>query len=76
MSDKDDPLNQSSYAPRALWLNRENNIEARDNWWQAYNELEPTSAGNRDDRHIWNVAWAASIAAFSYLQEGRTGPRP
>ncbi len=73
MSDKSDPLGQR-YARRTLWLDRVNMVEARDNFWFAYNQVQPMAVGNLDDRHTWDVAWAAAIAAFDYMQNGRVEP--
>ena len=70
---KDDPL-QQHYAKRTLWLDKVNMAEARNNFWHAYNQVNPTAIGNLDDRHTWDVAWAAAIAAFDYMQNGRVEP--
>jgi hypothetical protein len=76
MSFKDDPL-QEHHSPggRTLWLNRENNTEAREAYWRAYHRMYPTGVGNLDDKHTWDVSWAAAIAAFTYMMEGRTEPK-
>ena len=75
---KDDPLEsgRTAWAGRTVWLDRENMQLARDNFWRAYNELYPTAVGNLDDHHTWDVAWAAAIAAYAYLMEGRLEPGP
>lgn len=80
MSFKDDPLHQTPRpgyrdASRTLWLEREGMLEARENYWRAYNELYPTAVGTLDDKHHWDLAWAATVAAFGYLMEGRISPR-
>jgi hypothetical protein len=77
MSGKDDPLGQSRPAPRALWLGKENMVEARDNFWKAFLDTRPDLVGHSDDttaHAVWDIAWAAAIAAFSYVMEGRTEP--
>lgn len=71
---KDDPLQQSRYPQTTLLLTSETMVQARENFWRAYNELNPTAIGNLDDHHTWDVAWAASIAAFSFMMEGRIEP--
>jgi hypothetical protein len=76
---KDDPLQQTRPAPRALFLNRENMRDARENWWRAFCEAEGTTyesdnATARSRKDIWDVAWAAAIAAHSYIWEGRVEP--
>jgi hypothetical protein len=73
MSFKEDPLRQSR--PVTLWLDREGMATARENFWQAYNRMNPTTAGTLDDRHTWNVAFAAAVAAFDFLMSGRLEPK-
>ena len=73
MSPKDDPLTQ--HAPRTLWLGRDNQEQARENWWQAFQEYRGRQMLlDEADHAAWDIAWAASIAAFSYVMEGRLGP--
>jgi hypothetical protein len=75
VSGKEDPLNQQQPAPRALYLGGENNEVARDNWWQAFQEYRGRQALHDEaDRRTWDIAWAAAIAAHSYVWEGRLGP--
>jgi hypothetical protein len=77
MTPKDDPLGQQhSYRGRTLWLDRDNMLEARENYWNAYQALIPSS-GLRlgDDKQTWDISWAAAIAAFAFIQEGRVEPR-
>lgn len=72
---KDDPLESSRPPGRkaTLWLEREGMEEARANFWQAY---EQTLLGQTPaDRRTWEISWAAAIAAFSYLMEGRIAPK-
>jgi hypothetical protein len=77
---KDDPLGQM-HPRRVLWLGKENMAEARDNYYRAYqdywrqNAPAMFSAHTMPEKHDWDTAWAAAIAAFSYLMEGRTEPR-
>jgi hypothetical protein len=76
---KDDPAQQSGYAPRALWLDHDNMTEARDNWFRAYEAVAKAEHPSwpesmQPTRGQWDIAWAAAIAAFSYMLEGRTGP--
>lgn len=67
---KDDPLNQT------LFLDGDSMVTARDNWWRAYQEGRGrTALHDEDDRHAWDISWAAAIAAISFVLEGRTGPR-
>lgn len=61
------------FANRTLWLDPDNMHVARQRFWAQYNRMHPTAVGNLDDQHTWDVAWAAAIAAFSYLQEGNLG---
>jgi hypothetical protein len=65
---KDDPLNSgnTTFGGRTVWLDRDNMELARANFWRQYHELDPSVA-----QHDWDVAWAAAIAAYSYLMEGR-----
>lgn len=71
---KDDLFGEVHPAPRTLWIEREGMLEARDNWYAAYLQtIEPFE--NENDRHLWNVSWAAAIAAAAYILEGRKGPR-
>lgn len=78
MPGKDDPLESKTHydarSGQTLWLEADTMNAARDNYWQAYHRLNPTGVGNLDDRHTWDVAWAAAIAAFTYVQQGRTRP--
>jgi hypothetical protein len=74
---KEDPLDQEqkhSYRGRTLWLDRENMVEARENFWRRYNQINPTAVGNLDDHHIWEVSWAAAVAAVDYVMSGRVEP--
>ena len=69
---KDNPLEGATrYGNQTIWLDAQTSIEARDKFWAAMSEHFPGSA----DKHTWDIAWAAAIAAFSYVQEGRIGPR-
>lgn len=70
MPGKDDPLNQRA----TLWLDRDANEIARERYWHAWHALNPTGIGNLDDRHTWDVAWAAAVAVHSFITEGRLGP--
>lgn len=77
---KDDPLQQTRPKPRVLLLNHENMQQARDNWWKAYRqiegaEFESDNATTRSQRDMWDVAWAAAAAFFTYALEGRVEPR-
>lgn len=78
MAPKDDPLQQSSASPRTLWLDRENNEQARDNYWRVFAESHlpplPEGVDYVHPRYVWDIAWAASVAAFSFIMEGRTAP--
>jgi hypothetical protein len=82
MPSKDNPLenDRPGYRTdsRTLFLEREGMLEARKNFFAAYVDatrvqsdvpFEPTA------RAIWDIAWAAAIAAFSFIQEGRIKPR-
>jgi hypothetical protein len=75
---KDDPLGQTQ-PKRVLWLGKENMAEANYNYFKAWIELSDqaiTSPGQvAAIKAEWDLAWAAAIAAFSYIQEGRTEPR-
>jgi hypothetical protein len=77
MSTKEDPLGFSARAgSRTVWLNRENMLEACDNWYDAFRDHREHS-GDRlhaDDRRTWDISWAAAIAAFTYMMEGRVAP--
>ena len=77
MSYKDDPLQQKTggpYAKRALWLDRENAGEARENYWDAFKEYVEVDLDDADKR-TWTISWAAAIAAFTYMMEGRVEPK-
>lgn len=83
VSFKDDPLQQSRRGRRTLWLDRENNTEARENYWQAFQALLYDSSapfgaaympGQGADRRTWDIAWAAAIAAFDYMMQGKLEP--
>jgi hypothetical protein len=74
---KDDPLEQAR--PRGkvtLWLNREHMLEARENYWRAFRDsaaLDDIPDGAQDYR-TWNIAYAAAVAAFDFLQAGKITP--
>jgi len=76
MPAKDDPLGASQRSwtdPRSgttLWLEPETMSEAREAFYQAYRKIDPNT-----DEQTWTTAWAAAIAAFSYMMEGRTRPK-
>jgi len=61
------------FANRTLWLDADHMNIARERFWHAYHQLNPTGVGNMDDRHTWDVAWAAAIAAYSFCAEGNLG---
>lgn len=69
---KDDPLDtgQTNFGGRTIWLDRDNVLTARDNYWAAYQKHAEAA-----DKDAWDLAWAAAIAAYSYLMEGRLEPR-
>jgi hypothetical protein len=73
MSFKDDPLQQQRFAPRALWLDREGMEKARENFYRAWAEATP-GMGHGRDREIWDISFAAALAAFSFVMEGRLEP--
>ena len=78
---KDDPLGQR-YVKRTLWLDRVNMAEARSNYFAAWMNSDQRPAGYRSgeglnavqQQEVWYTAWAAAIAAFDYLQNGRVEP--
>jgi hypothetical protein len=75
---KDNPLEPERPGWRdgnvTLWLEREGMAEARENFWQAFAAI-PDVYDTRNERRTWQIAWAAAIAAFSYLMEGRISPK-
>lgn len=79
MSFKDDPLrtDTSRFADRVLYVEPESMQKARHAFWVAYEQSVATSGppSLTPTEQDWNMAWAAAVAAFSYLMEGRTGPR-
>jgi hypothetical protein len=81
ITSKDDPLHSSTRAGnRTVWLDRASSDEARDKYWSGYLEYlrgleQPTHPLHESaDKHTWDIAWAATIAAHSYIWEGRIGP--
>ena len=76
------PKDDTSQTGRTLWLDRENMEQARLAFFQAFmerNEVRIPQALKYNDagfqKGVWDIAWAAAIAAFSFLQEGRTAPK-
>lgn len=62
---------------RTLWLDADGMAEARENYWRAY---APTLASDDFEPGVieyrtWSIAWAAAIAAYSFMMEGRISPR-
>jgi hypothetical protein len=74
---KDNPLQGASrHGNQTIWLDRETGDEARDKFWAAFQEYRGREALHDEaDHRAWDIAWAAAIAAFSYVMEGRIGPR-
>jgi hypothetical protein len=71
---KDDPLGdggRTTYKGRTLWLGKENMELARENFWNAYREL---AGAPEADRYQWDISWAAAIAAYAYIMEGKIEP--
>ena len=77
MTTKEDPFGQRTYGGRTLWLGKDNVDLARDNFWKAYQEHRGAQIANReaDDKRLWDIAWAASVAAIDYVFSGRVEPR-
>ena len=75
VSSKDDPLTSDAptFGRRTLWLEREGMHEARENFWQGY--LRSSDGATEADRHTWDVAYAAAVAAFMFVMEGRLEPK-
>jgi hypothetical protein len=78
---KDNPLQYAARAgDRTVWLDRAMSDEARENYWSAYLEhlrgmdqpIHPLH--ETADKHTWDIAWAATVAAHSFIWEGRIKP--
>ena len=77
--------------PTTLWLDRERMEQARENFWRAWLDslpreqwvftpdgrvtVENVEVTTHQMRVYWNVAWAAAIAAFDFMMNGRLGPK-
>lgn len=79
---KDDPLRVGPHRAgevvggRTIWLDRENMLQARDNYWNSFARTIPPGPGDfAEDKRVWDIAWAAAAAFFSYAMEGRVEPR-
>jgi hypothetical protein len=70
------PGKDDLFANRTLWLDREGMEVARERFWQAYRQSRPETVRTGDDHHIWEVAFAAAVAAHSFIWEGNFGPKP
>ena len=86
---KDDPMDSSASAGdpterpwaargRTLLLEPDTAAEARSAFFAAFDERFPDyheRMGRQFVSDIWDISWAAAIAAHSYVWEGRTKPR-
>jgi hypothetical protein len=71
MPGKDDFLGN-----KTLWLDSDSMAVARERFWMAF------ARGDRlreiknfgPDRRTWDIAWAAAVAAMSYVMSGSLGP--
>ena len=70
---KDNPLEGASrFGNKTVWLDQATSDEARDKWFEAYCEIDASAVSQRQQ---WDIAWAAAVAAHSYIFEGRIGPK-
>jgi hypothetical protein len=61
------------FANRTLWLDADSMQVARERFWHAYQATRPAEMPPLSEQTVWNIGWAAAIAAFSYMQEGNLG---
>jgi hypothetical protein len=72
MVSKEDPLKFSSRTAdgkRTVWLDKEGMDQARESYWKAYAKTLPDPS--HVEKRIWDVAFAAAIAAHSFVWEGK-----
>jgi hypothetical protein len=61
------------FANRTLWLDAEHMNIARDRQWHAFTQASGGRLYGAVDKHMWDVAFAAAIAAYSFCAEGNLG---
>lgn len=81
MHSKEDPLNSTRPPQKVtLWLDRENMLEARENYWSAYlrygtmSVLAGTPGSPLSPKEAWDISFAAAVAAFDFLMAGKVTP--